>query len=276
MYCVYFGETSIHRFQHKVVNHIYIYIYIFARLPLFLGTFTSSYLFGKRSQAFLPERPCALAAIQQIPVARVNDDLDVFTSFWTGQYVETWIASANLFLWTIIVHVILSLSFGRMTLVPFHVAGRLNLFNRWSLHLMEQQWPFGTNSRPWSSWGRSPPSRDVQTSWSRTAPCPVWWPKSKVWGKKGDPGCQTHQPSCCKIPVWSPATRGHASNVVNRSLQVVNNSRFSEMSKRQCLHISYVSMPLERPPEAELLQYQPAVLGFTSRIFCFESSADSL
>lgn len=139
-----------------------------------------------------------------------------------------------------------------------------------------KQWPFGTNSRPWSSWGRSPPSRDVQTSWSRTAPCPVWSPKSKVWGKKGDPGCQTHQPSCCKIPVWSPATRGHASNVVNRSLQVVNNSRFSEMSKRQCLHISYVWVPLERPPEAELLQYQPAVLVFTSRIFCFESSADSL
>lgn len=48
------------------------------------------------------------------------------------------------------------------------------------------------------------------------------------------------------------------------------------MSKRQCLHISYVSVPLERPPEAELLQYQPAVLVFTSRIFYFESSADSL
>lgn len=67
------------------------------RLPLFFGTFTSPYLFGKRSQAFLPELPCALAAIQQIPVGQVNDDLDVFTSFWTGQYVETWIASANLF-----------------------------------------------------------------------------------------------------------------------------------------------------------------------------------
>lgn len=99
MYFVYFGEISIHRFQHKAVNHIYayIYIYIFARLPLFFGTFTSPYLFGKRSQAFLPELPCALAAIQQIPVGQVNDDLDVFTSFWTGQYVETWIASANLF-----------------------------------------------------------------------------------------------------------------------------------------------------------------------------------
>ena len=63
-----------------------------------------------------------------------------------------------------------------------------------------KQWPFGTNSRPWSSWGRSPPSWDVQTSWSRTAPCPVWWPKSKVWGKKGsrvsDASAKLLQNSC--------------------------------------------------------------------------------
>lgn len=96
--------------------------------------------------------------------------------------------------------------------------------------------------------------------------------RSRKSEEKGDPGYQTHQPSCCKIPVWSPAPSGHASNVFNRSLQVVNNSRFSEMSKRQCLHISYVSVPLERPPEAELLQYQPAVLVFTSY---FESYRDS-
>lgn len=63
-----------------------------------------------------------------------------------------------------------------------------------------KQWPFGTNSRPWSSWGRSPPSRDVQTSWSRTAPCPVRWPKSKVWGKRGsrvsDASAKLLQNSC--------------------------------------------------------------------------------
>ena len=130
MYLVYFGEISVHRFQHKVVNHIYMYIYnyiyVFARLPLLFGTFTSPYLFGKRSRLpfFLSFpahlRPFSRSLLRKSMMIWMCSLLSAQVNMLKHELLQP-----IFFLWTI-VHVSLSLSFGKMTLVPFHVAGRLN------------------------------------------------------------------------------------------------------------------------------------------------------
>lgn len=61
MYCVYFGETSIHRFQHKVVNHIYIYIYIYSHVsPYFLALLHLPTCLGKGLKPFFLSVPAHL------------------------------------------------------------------------------------------------------------------------------------------------------------------------------------------------------------------------
>ena len=127
------GKLAFTRFQHKAVNHIYAYIYtvyIYSHVsPYFLALLHLPTCLGKGLKPFFLSFPAHLRPFSR---SLLGKSMTIWMcSLLSGQVnmLKPELLQPIFFLWTI-VHVILSLSFGRMTLVPFHVAGRLNLFNR--------------------------------------------------------------------------------------------------------------------------------------------------